>query len=254
MTAAALSSAVVRYAARPRPLGPLDLSVADGEIVALVGASGSGKSTALRLLAGLERPDAGTATRAAAPGRIGFVFQSPTLAPWADALTNVALPLELSGVPRPQARRRAAQALSAVGLSEAMAARPAQLSGGMAMRVSLARALSITPELLLLDEPFAALDTITRRALVEDLHALWAAGSPRPAIVFVTHDVEEAVYLAGRVVVLDAATGRAVADIPTPGALPRPPQWRAHADYRRAVEDVAAALAQAMSSAAEGAA
>jgi len=246
MTAAALSAAVIRYPSSARPLGPLDLTVAAGEIVALVGASGSGKSTALRLLAGLEQPDAGTATRGTAPGRIGFVFQSPTLAPWADALSNVALPLELSGVPRPEAQRCAIEALSAVGLAEALAARPGQLSGGMAMRVSLARALSIRPELLLLDEPFAALDTITRRALVEDLHALWAAGSPRPAIVFVTHDVEEAVYLAGRVVVLQAATGRAVADIPTPGALPRPPQWRAHADYRRAVEDVAAALSDAM--------
>lgn len=247
MTAASLSSAVVRYASRPRPLGPLDLSVAAGEIVALVGASGSGKSTALRLLAGLERPDEGTATRAAGPGRIGFVFQSPTLTPWADALSNAALPLELSGVPRAEARRRAAQALADVGLSEALSARPAQLSGGMAMRVSLARALAIRPELLLLDEPFAALDTVTRRRLVEDLHALWAAGSPRPAVVFVTHDVEEAVYLAGRVVVLEAATGRAVADIPTPGPLPRPEAWRLETDYRRAVETVAAALAEAMS-------
>ncbi|RZJ16436.1 MAG: ATP-binding cassette domain-containing protein [Brevundimonas sp.] len=246
MTAATLSSAIIHYPSRVRPLGPLNLTVAAGEIVALVGASGSGKSTALRLLAGLEQPDEGTATRAAGPGRIGFVFQSATLAPWADALSNVALPLELSGVPRLEARRRATEALTAVGLSEALSARPAQLSGGMAMRVSLARALSIRPELLLLDEPFAALDTITRRALVKDLHALWAAGAPRPAIVFVTHDVEEAVYLAGRVVVLQAATGRAVADIPTPGALPRPPQWRAHADYRRAVEDVAAALSDAM--------
>lgn len=247
MTAAALSSAVVRYPSRPRPLGPLDLTVAPGKIVALVGASGSGKSTALRLLAGLEQPDEGTATRAAARGRIGFVFQSPTLAPWADTLTNVAMPLELSGVPRAEARRRATEALTAVGLSDALTARPAQLSGGMAMRASLARALSIRPELLLLDEPFAALDTVTRRRLVEDLHALWAAGSPLPAVVFVTHDVEEAVYLAGRVVVLDAATGRAVADIPTPGPLPRPENWRLDADYRRAVETVAATLAEAMS-------
>lgn len=246
MAAASLSAAVVRYPSRPRPLGPLDLTVAAGEIVALVGASGSGKSTALRLLAGLEAPHEGVATRAAAPGRIGFVFQSPTLAPWADALSNVALPLELSGVPRAEARRRATEALTAVGLSEAMTARPAQLSGGMAMRVSLARALSIRPELLLLDEPFAALDTVTRRRLVEDLHALWAAGSSRPAVVFVTHDVEEAVYLAGRVVVLDAATGRAVADILTPGPLPRPEGWRLEADHRRAVETVAATLAEAM--------
>ncbi|WP_332678468.1 ABC transporter ATP-binding protein [Brevundimonas sp.] len=242
---AALSGAVVRYSGRP-PLGPVDLSIAPGEIVALVGASGAGKSTILRLLAGLEKPAEGQTGRGAGPGRTGFVFQSATLMPWADARTNVALPLEISGVPRSEARRRAEGALSAVGLGDRFTARPRQLSGGMAMRVSLARALVTEPDLLLLDEPFAALDSITRRGLIEDLHRLWAARSPRPAIVFVTHDVEEAVYLARRALVLDAGTGRLAAEQALPGSLPRPASWRMHADYRGAVEALARALADAM--------
>ena len=243
--AAALRDVAVRYPGRP-PLGPLDLTVAAGEIVALVGASGAGKSTTLRLLAGLEAPSSGVVARAAGPGRTGFVFQSATLMPWADARANVALPLELAGVPKAEAVARAAEALAAVGLGDRMHARPGELSGGMAMRVSLARALVTRPDLLLLDEPFAALDSVTRRRLIEDLHALWASAQPRPAIVFVTHDVEEAVYLAGRVVVLDAADGRAVADLPTPGAPPRPDLWRADPAYRQAVEAVAEALARSM--------
>ncbi len=241
---AALRQVVVRYPSRPAPIGPLDLSVQPGEIVALVGASGAGKSTALRLLAGLEPPTGGVATLTAGSGRTGFVFQNPTLMPWADVLTNVALPLDLAGVPRAEARHRAAEALTAVGLRDRLAARPAQLSGGMAMRASLARALVTDPELLLLDEPFAALDSITRRALIEDLHRLWSRR--RPAIVFVTHDVEEAVYLAARVVVLAATDGRPVADIPLPGALPRPPRWRLDPAYRQAVEATVDALAAAM--------
>jgi NitT/TauT family transport system ATP-binding protein len=228
------------------PLGPIDLSVAQGEILALVGASGAGKSTTLRLLAGLQPASAGAVTRAAGVGRTGFVFQSPTLMPWADALSNVALPVELAGMARPQARDRAAAALAAVGLGDRLDARPSQLSGGMAMRAALARAMVTGPDLLLLDEPFAALDSVTRRRLIEDLHALWAASDPRPAVVFVTHDVEEAVYLAQRVVVLDAATGRPVADLPTPGAPPRPDRWRADPVYRQTVEAVADALEAAM--------
>ncbi len=242
---AGLADVRIDYPGR-RPLGPLTLDVGPHEIVAVVGASGAGKSTALRLLAGLERPAAGTVTRPA--GRTGFVFQSPTLMPWADARTNVALPMELSGVPASEARRRADEALAAVGLGDRTTARPRQLSGGMAMRVSLARALSMQPDLLLLDEPFAALDSITRRNLIGDLHRLWAA---RPmAVVFVTHDVEEAAYLAGRVIVLSAANGRAVADIPMPGPLPRPTDWRREPAYREAVEAVAEALDRSMDRAA----
>lgn len=228
------------------PLGPIDLTVARGEIVALVGASGAGKSSTLRLLAGLQTATAGDVTRAAGVGRTGLVFQSPTLMPWADARTNVALPLELAGAPRSQARDAAAAALTAVGLGDRLDARPSQLSGGMAMRVALARALVTGPDLLLLDEPFAALDSVTRRRLIEDLHTLWATADPRPAVVFVTHDIEEAVYLAQRVVVLAAATGRPMADLPTPGAPPRPDRWRADPAYRQTVEAVADALEAAM--------
>ncbi|WP_396594231.1 ABC transporter ATP-binding protein [Brevundimonas sp. R86498] len=238
-----LKGAVVRYPSLSHSLGPIDLSIASGEIVALVGASGAGKSTALRLLAGLETPAAGRHEHA--PGtRTGFVFQSPTLMPWADARANVALPLELSGVPSAEARRRADMALAAVGLGDRPEARPRQLSGGMAMRVSLARALSVEPDLLLLDEPFAALDSITRRRLIEDLHRLWAARAV--AMVFVTHDVEEAAYLAGRVVVLSVADGRVVDDIAMPGPLPRPANWRRDPAFLEAVETVADALAASM--------
>ena len=240
--AASLTGVTVSFRGRP-PLGPYDLTVARGEIVAVVGASGAGKSTLLRLLAGLEPPSGGTVVRASG-GTTGFVFQSPTLMPWADALTNVTLPLDLAGIPRPEARQRGSDALAAVGLGDRLTARPGQLSGGMAMRVSLARALVTDPDLLLLDEPFAALDSITRRTLIEDLHRLWTAR--HPAMVFVTHDVEEAVYLAARIVVLDSRTGRPVADITSPGRLPRPDRWRADPAYREAVEAVATALASAM--------
>ena len=244
-SAAALQGVVVRYPGRP-PLGPVDLTVAPGEIVAVAGASGAGKSTLLRLLAGLETASAGSVVQGAGPGRTGFVFQTATLMPWADVLANVALPLELAGLPREQARGRAAAALAAVGLGDRLGARPRQLSGGMAMRASLARALVTQPDLLLLDEPFAALDSVTRRRLIEDLHRLWGERSPRPAIVFVTHDVEEAVYLAHRTVVLDAATGRVAAESACPGAIPRPEGWRGDADYRAAVERLATDLALSM--------
>jgi NitT/TauT family transport system ATP-binding protein len=246
--AASLDGVVVRYPGRA-PLGPIDLTVGTGEIVAIVGASGAGKSTVLRLLAGLEPASEGTARRS--PAATGFVFQAPTLMPWADARTNVALPLELAGVARPEARARAAGALEAVGLGDRLDARTRQLSGGMAMRVALARALVTAPDLLLLDEPFAALDSVTRRRLIEDLHRLWAARAPRPAIVFVTHDVEEAVFLADRAVVLNAATGRVAATRPSPGPLPRPPGWRTDQAYRTAVERLADDLAGAMPDRAE---
>lgn len=241
---AALEGVVIRYPDRAA-IGPLNLSIQPGEIVAVVGASGAGKSTTLRLLARLERPAEGS-VRTAPPGRTAFVFQSPTLLPWADAQTNVALPLELSGVPKDEARARAAVALASVGLGERLSARPRQLSGGMAMRASLARALVTQPDLLLLDEPFAALDSVTRRHLIEDLHQVWAGRPSPPAIVFVTHDVEEAVYLAGRTVVLDAVSGQVAMARPTPGVIPRPPGWRADAAYRETVENLSAALAHAM--------
>ena len=241
VTAAALSNVEVDYD-RGRALGPVSFSIGVGETVALVGPSGCGKSTALRLLAGLEAPTRGQVTRAAGRGDTAVVFQAPTLAPWLSARANVALPLELSGTPRTEARRRADEALARVGLGGVETARPAQLSGGMAMRVSLARALVTRPKLLLLDEPFAALDEITRRALADDVLTLWAAS--KPAIVFVTHNVEEAVYMASRVVVMSRGPGRIAGDFAVDGLLPRPPQFRTTVSFRTTVEAVSAALAE----------
>lgn len=238
---AALSDVEVDYD-RGLALGPVSLSIGPGETVALVGPSGCGKSTALRLLAGLEQPTRGQVTRAAGRGETAVVFQAPTLAPWLSARANVALPLELAGTPRAEARRRADEALARVGLAGAQAARPTQLSGGMAMRVSLARALVTAPKLLLLDEPFAALDEITRRTLADDVLTLWAA--TRPAIVFVTHNVEEAVYMASRVVVLSRGPGRIAGDFAVEVPLPRPPQFRTQAAFRATAEAVSAALAE----------
>ncbi|MBW8814103.1 MAG: ABC transporter ATP-binding protein [Caulobacterales bacterium] len=243
MTVASLQNVEVDYA-RGRALGPVSLGLAAGETVALVGPSGCGKSTALRLLAGLEAPSRGEVVRATGRGETAVVFQAPTLAPWLSARANVALPLALAGVGKAEAERRADAALARVGLAGAEAARPAQLSGGMAMRVSLARALVTEPKLLLLDEPFAALDEITRRALADDVLALWVAS--RPAIVFVTHNVEEAVYMASRVVVMTRGPGRIAGDFAVAGPLPRPPHFRTTAEFRATVEAVSEALGQGM--------
>jgi len=227
-----------------RALGPFSLDVQPGEIVALVGPSGCGKSTALRLLAGLEQPTRGAVQRLAGRGETSVVFQAPTLMPWATALENAALPLELSGLAKAEAKSRATEALARVGLKGSEAAKPAQLSGGMAMRVSLARALVTRPRLLLLDEPFAALDEITRRALAEDIHRLWQAD--KPAVVFVTHNVEEAVYMASRVVVMTPGPGRLQQETQVTAPIPRPPGFRTSQIFRDTVEQVSAALAQAM--------
>jgi NitT/TauT family transport system ATP-binding protein len=229
---------------RGRALGPFDLTLVAGEIVALVGPSGCGKSTALRLLAGLEAPTRGIVRRASGRGETSVVFQAPTLMPWASAIDNVALPLELAGDAKGPARLKAAGALARVKLDGVDAAKPAQLSGGMAMRVSLARALVTNPRLLLLDEPFAALDEITRRALAEDVHTLWAQS--KPAIVFVTHNVEEAVFMASRVIVMTRGPGRIAGETVIDGPLPRPHGFRTTPAFRNAAEATSNILDAAM--------
>ncbi|HWA64201.1 MAG TPA: ABC transporter ATP-binding protein [Caulobacteraceae bacterium] len=242
--AASLTGVEVDYGARGRVLGPVDLEIGEGEIVALVGPSGCGKSTALRLLAGLEQPTRGVVRRAAGRGETSVVFQAPTLAPWLSALDNVALPLRLEGVARGESRRLAEAELRRVGLGHAIHSKPAQLSGGMAMRASLARALVTRPQVMLLDEPFAALDEITRRALADDVLGLWAEA--RPAIVFVTHNVEEAAYMASRVLVMSPGPGRLAGETVIDAPLPRVKGFRTTGVFREAAERVSEQLAAAM--------
>jgi NitT/TauT family transport system ATP-binding protein len=200
-------------------LDGIDLDIAPGAFVALLGPSGCGKSTLLRLVAGLDRADGGAAVVVAdeAPGRgggarapIAYVFQDAHLLPWRSVLENAALPLELAGAPLDERRAAARSALAQVGLAAAGARYPAELSGGMRMRVSLARALVTRPRLLLLDEPFAALDELTRSRLDDELRALWAELGM--TVLFVTHSITEAAYLAERAVVLSPRPARVVAD------------------------------------------
>jgi NitT/TauT family transport system ATP-binding protein len=202
------------FASGVEALGGIDLTIASGEFVALLGASGCGKSTLLRLVAGLAEPSAGAVRWSGerGPGRIGFVFQEPTLMPWASVFDNVYLPLRLAGQSRDAATPPVTEILAQVGLAEFTDAYPRELSGGMRMRVSIARALVTRPDILLLDEPFAALDELTRFKLNEDLLAVWRAR--RLTVLFVTHSVFESVFLAQRVVVMTARPGRIAADIP----------------------------------------
>jgi NitT/TauT family transport system ATP-binding protein len=189
--------------------------VAQKEFVCLLGPSGCGKSTALRLVAGLLKPDRGQIQYRFGKPEIGFVFQEPTLMPWADAITNARLPLDLKGVPRGMAHAQAQEALAKVGLQDFERAYPRQLSGGMKMRVSIARALAARPQLLLLDEPFAALDEITRNGLGDDLLRLWQQDGL--TVLFVTHSVSESSYLSQRVLVMTPRPGHIAADIALPG-------------------------------------
>jgi len=217
-------------------LADVSFQIGGGEFVCLLGPSGCGKSTALRLAAGLLAPDTGSVSFPDGKPEIGFVFQEPTLMPWADALTNARLPLDLKHLPRNEADARAARALARVGLAGFERAFPHELSGGMKMRVSLARALVAQPKLLLLDEPFAALDEITRNTLGDDLLKLWREDGL--TVLFVTHSVGESSYLAGRVLVMTPRPGSIAADI----ALPAGRDGRLAPPTIEAQRSIAAAL------------
>ncbi len=235
-----------RYRRGTLAIQGVDIDIMPGTFVALLGASGCGKSTLLRLIAGLDTPSAGRIEWPTsvhdAKGRperdISFVFQEPTLMPWSSTIGNVMLPLRLAGTPRAEARDRAADALARVGLQGFEAAYPRALSGGMRMRVSIARALVTRPRLLLMDEPFAALDEITRFRLNNDLIQLWEA--ERFTVVFVTHSVFESVYLAERVVVMAARPGRVASEFAVDAPPGRGEAFRTSAAYAaqcRAVSD-----------------
>lgn len=201
-------------------LAGIDVVVAAGEVVALVGPSGCGKSTLLRIVAGLEQPDTGDVrlfglppVQARREHRFGIAFQAAALLEWRDAAANVALPLELAGCPPAARAERVAALLARMGLSDAAGRLPRQLSGGMQQRVALARALALAPPVLLLDEPFSALDELTREQLQGELLDLLASVEPRPAVLLVTHNLAEAVLLADRVVVLSRRPARVLAEV-----------------------------------------
>jgi NitT/TauT family transport system ATP-binding protein len=213
------------FASGTTALSALDLGVRAGEFLTLLGPSGCGKSTVLRLIAGLTPPSAGSIRwGAAGPPEIGFVFQEPTLMPWTNVFNNVWLPLRLRGIAKSQAAAEIEAALALVGLSTFAHAFPRELSGGMKMRVSIARALVLRPPLLLLDEPFAALDEITRFRLNNDL--LQLKSELGTTIVFVTHSVYESVYLSTRIAIFSARPGRVVEEIDVPAPLPRDEEFR----------------------------
>ena len=232
-----------------RALAGLNLTVRSGEFVSLLGPSGCGKSTALRIIAGLTAPSAGTVewsggARRAGDARIGFVFQEPTLMPWASVFENVLLPFKLRRAATREAVARAEAMIDRVGLRAFGAAYPRELSGGMRMRVSIARALVTEPELLLMDEPFAALDEITRFKLNDDLLAMWE--TLRTTVVFVTHSVFESVFLSSRIVVMAARPGRVSADLAVDTPYPRDRNFRTSAEYAAHCRRVSEALAVAM--------
>ena len=228
-------------------LSDVSLSVAPGEFVALLGPSGCGKSTVLRLAAGLDIASSGLvqapALRAGRHTETAFVFQEPTLMPWSSVFDNVWLPLRLQGRSRAQAGPTVRQLLASVGLADFEQAYPAALSGGMKMRASIARALVTQPQVLLMDEPFAALDDITRQKLNGDLLQWWHGQAM--AALFVTHSVSEAVFLSQRVLVMAARPGRVVAEIQVAQPYPRSADFRQSRAFAEACQAIGAALAQA---------
>ena len=233
-------------------LSGVDLKIAHGEFVSLLGPSGCGKSTLLRLIAGLGAVSTGSiewpllAREASGePHRdLGFIFQEPTLMPWKTVFENVYLPLKLAGVTRHNATERVAEALAMVRLEKFADDYPRQLSGGMKMRVSIARALVVKPRVVLMDEPFAALDEITRFRLNDDLLRLWQ--TQRWTVIFVTHSIFESAYLSNRIIIMSARPGRVVADLPIDAPYPRGAPFRTSTTYNEYCRLISGELARAM--------
>jgi NitT/TauT family transport system ATP-binding protein len=247
-TLLALQGAGKRYDNGTVALQGVDLAVGAHEFVSLLGPSGCGKSTALKMIAGLSSVTTGQIVWPSAPAGdhakdISFVFQEPTLMPWAKVFDNVWMPLRLKGVPRHAAQAQVGEALAKVGLSQFAQVYPRELSGGMKMRVSIARAMVTEPRLLLMDEPFAALDEITRFRLNNDTLALWQA--KKFTAIFVTHSVYESVYLSNRIIVMAARPGRVIADIPIDEPYPRNDAFRTTPRYAQWCVQVSQALQNA---------
>ncbi|MHB8463397.1 MAG: ABC transporter ATP-binding protein [Acidimicrobiales bacterium] len=233
-----LEGVTKRYPDGTHALCRIDLTVERGELVTVVGPSGCGKSTLLRIASGLIDPSSGAVSLT--PGGLGYVFQDPTLLPWRTVRRNVELLGELHGIPASERRVAADEALATVGLAGAADRYPRTLSGGMQMRASLARALTMRPNVFLFDEPFGALDEMTRERLNDELLRLFSAA--RFAGLFVTHSVAEAVFLGTRVLVMSEAPGSIVLDRPIPFELPRERRLRYDASFARVCGDVSQAL------------
>ena len=232
---------VTKYFGTTHALDPTSLSISKGEFVSLVGPSGCGKSTVLRLGSGLIQPSSGTIARSS--DNIGYIFQEPTLMPWRTVDQNVRFLGELEGMSRDESNRRTSEVLALVGLEEFRDHFPLALSGGMMMRTSIARSMLLDPDLFLFDEPFGALDQISRARLNEELTGLFA--DRRFAALFVTHSVDEAVYLASRLLVMSKRPGQIVAQFEIPYGFPRDPSMRYEPEFAALAGQVAAALAEA---------
>jgi NitT/TauT family transport system ATP-binding protein len=235
------------YANGTVALQDLNLEIPEAQFISLVGASGCGKSTVLRLIAGLGKVSSGSIDWGIPQiaRKLAFVFQDAALMPWANVRENIRLPLKLAGISKQEAQPLVQQVLALVGLTDFADSYPRQLSGGMKMRVSIARALVTQPNILLMDEPFGALDEITRSKLNSDLLDLWQ--KYRWTVVFVTHNIYEAVYLSNRVLVMGTNPGRVVADIEIDTPLPRDEEFRTSPLYNEYCRKVSHCLAEAMS-------
>lgn len=228
-------------------LKDLNLTIGEGQFVSLLGPSGCGKSTVLRIIAGLGKMSTGNLYWGGSrtKQRLAFVFQEAALMPWATVQNNVRLPLKLAGIPKREVATTVAETLRMVDLQGFEHCYPRELSGGMKMRVSIARALVTKPELLLMDEPFGALDEMTRSKLNSDLLNLWQ--QKQWTVVFVTHNIYEAVYLSNRVVVMAARPGRVVADVPINAPYPRTEEFRTSPLFNDYCRQISHALSQTVS-------